>query len=287
MKSFIKKMIRCLPDSLYISLQYYHHFYSFPNFKNPQKFNEKIQWLKLHDRKPQYTMMVDKYAVKEYVASVIGKQYIIPTLGIWDCAEDIDFNVLPEKFVLKCTHDSGSVVICRDKSCFDIEAAIQKLNKGLMRNGFWYGREWPYKNVKPRIIAERYLTDNPKDYKYFCFNGIPRIVLVCSERFSDGGLKEDFFDENWNHLDLCRPNHGNSKEKIEKPENHELMMSLAAELSKDIPFVRIDFYEVEGIVYFGEITFYPASGFEGFKPEEWDCKLGEWIELPKKHVGDI
>lgn len=253
----------------------------------PITFNEKLQWLKLYDRKPEYTMMVDKYAVRQYIADTIGEEYLIPLLGVWDDPDEIDFDALPNQFVLKCNHNSGlGMCICKDKSRLNISKVKAQLRKGLKQNYYLTGREWPYKNVKPRIIAEKYMEDEStaelQDYKIFCFNGKPLLTLVCSERFSAQGLHEDFFDSDWNHLSFKRPDHPTSADNIKKPANFELMKILAHRLSENIPFVRTDFYEINGQVYFGELTFYPASGFSGFEPEDWDYKMGSWLDLPQK-----
>ena len=250
------------------------------DLNNPKTFNEKLQWLKLHDCKDIYSTMVDKYEAKKYVGKIIGSEYLIPTIGVWNNFDEIDFNTLPDQFVLKCTHDSGGLVVCCDKSRLDMDVARKKIEKSLSSNFYYMGREWPYKNVPRRIIAEQYMADDLRDYKLFCFNGVPRMTLVCSDRFTKDGLKEDFYDEAWNHLNVQRPTHGNAILPIQRPKQYELMKKLAAELSEKMPSARIDFYEINEKVYFGEITFYPASGFEGFKPEEWDLKLGEWIKLP-------
>ncbi len=286
-KALIAKIVRLNPkrfsflsDEQYIQLKFYDAFGRFMDFNNPRTFNEKLQWLKVHDHRPEYTTMVDKYTVKKYVAEIIGCEYIIPTLGVWDRFEDIDFETLPNNFVLKCTHDSGGLVICKDKAKLDIELIRKKIETSLSNNFYYMGREWPYKNVPHRIIAEQYMADNLRDYKLFCFDGVPRMTLVCSERFTEEGLKEDFYDESWNHLDIQRSTHGNAILPNQRPKQYELMKKLAAKLSEKIPFARIDFYEINEKVYFGEITFYPASGFEGFNPEAWDLKLGEWIRLP-------
>ena len=272
---------RAVPDSIYLKIKF-KKLMGYPlNLKNPKTFNEKLQWLKLNDRKPVYTTMVDKYEAKKYVAGLIGEEYIIPTLGIWDHFYEIDFDKLPDQFVLKTTHDSGGVVICKDKSKLDIKKVREKLENSLKNNFYWIGRECPYKNVKPRIIAEQYMADDLHDYKLFCFDGIPRMTLVCSERFTEGGLKEDFYDDVWNHLDVRRPKHGNVDFPIQRPKQYELMKTLAAKLSDKLPFARIDFYEINNKVYFGEITFYPTSGFEGFIPAEWDLELGKWITLDR------
>lgn len=273
-------VLNLMPDTLYLKFMFRVTLQRKLNLKNPTTFNEKLQWLKIHDRKDIYTTIVDKYEVKKYIAKKIGAKYIIPTLGIWNNFDEIDFDKLPNQFVLKCTHDSGGLVICNDKSQLDIEKAKEKIEKSLKNNFYWLGREWPYKNVKPRIIAEQYMADNLRDYKLFGFNGTPRMTLVCSERFTEGGLKEDFYDEAWNHLSIQRPAHSNAILPIQRPKQYELMKKLAEKLSEKMPSARIDFYEINEKVYFGEVTFCPASGFEGFRPEEWDLKLGEWIKLP-------
>lgn len=225
-----KGLLNWMPDKAYLKLRYRASLGKKLDLNNPRTFNEKMQWLKLYDHRPEYAKMVDKYEVKKYVADIIGEEYIIPTLGIWDSFDEIDFEGLPSQFVLKCTHDSGDA-------------------SGIM------------------------------DYKVHNFNGIPKIVLVCSERFSDSGLKEDFFDDKWRHLDLCRPSHSNSDYNIEKPESFDKMLELSRILANKIPFVRTDFYEVEGKLYFGELTFYPASEMEGFCPDDWDNILGSWLTI--------
>lgn len=253
------------------------------NLDNPQSFNEKLQWLKLHNRKPIYTTMVDKYAVKDYVENIIGKEYIIPTLAVYNTAEDIDFENLPNQFVLKCTHDSGGIVICKDKTKLDKHESVNKLHKALHSDFYWFTREWPYKNVQPRIIAEQYISDEEgelKDYKFFCFNGVPKLMFVATDRFNpDEETKFDFFDMDYNHLPF-RNGHPNAKLLSPKPKGFEKMKELAARLSKDIPHVRVDFYDIDGEIYFGELTFFHFSGFVKFDPEEWDFKLGEYLTLP-------
>lgn len=273
-------LLPLLPDKSFLKMYYPVMMNEELDLKNPKTFNQKLQWLKLYDRKPEYTTMVDKYAVKKYVADKIGEKYIIPTLGVWDNFDDIDFDSLPNQFVLKCTHDSGGLIICRDKSKLDIAMAKQKINMSLKHDYFYNGREWPYKNVPHRIIAEQYMADDLHDYKLFCFDGVPRMTLVCSERFTKEGLKEDFYDETWSHLNIQRPIHCNAIFPIQRPKQYDLMKNLTTKLSEKMPFSRIDFYEINEKVYFGEITFYQASGFEEFKPEEWDLKLGEWVKLP-------
>lgn len=281
-KELCKQFNCILDDAEYIRKKFeYRMGYSF-NMDSPKTFNEKIQWLKLFDRNPDYVQMVDKYEVKRYVADKIGPEYIIPTLGLYDTFDEIEFEKFPRKFVLKCTHDSGGIFLCKDKSCFDRDRAKFFLENRLKRNYYWACREWPYKDVKPRIIAEEYMCDDLNDelidYKFMCFNGEPKMIFTCSERFEGGGLKVTFFDLAWNKMDFER-HYPSSYKKIEKPQNLELMIKLAKRLSNGILFVRVDFYEIRGQVYFGEMTFFPGSGMEEFSPIEWDYTLGEWIRL--------
>lgn len=253
------------------------------NLDNPQTFNEKLQWLKLYNRKPEYVQMVDKVEAKKYVAGVIGEEHIIPTLAVYDRAEEIDFETLPNQFVLKCTHDSGGIVICKDKTKLDRNEAIRKLAHGLETNYFYFNREWPYKNVKPRIIAEPYMEDESgelKDYKFFCFDGEPKAMFIASDRFEKNEeTKFDFFDMDFNHLPFTN-GHPNASCPINKPKGFDEMKALARKLSKGMPEVRVDFYDVNGHIYFGELTFFHWSGMVPFQPKEWDYKFGEWIKLP-------
>lgn len=283
MNKMIHKISRLMPDRLYLSLMYYKHFHAFPDFQNPQTFNEKLQWLKLYDRRPEYTIMVDKYAVKMYVANKIGEEYIIPTLGVWDSFDEIDFDKLPDQFVLKCTHDSHSVIICKDRSKFDIDTARTRINSGLKRNFFYYGREWPYKNVLPRIIAEKYMEDAKvrelRDYKIYTFNGKAKFCMINTDRGTN--TRADYFDESYNWLDFTW-GYPHADVKPEKPANYEKMFELAEKLAKGTATLRVDFYEVNGQVYFGELTFFDASGFDKIIPESYDLKFGSWIKLPDK-----
>ena len=275
-----------MPDRLYIKLMYYCIMNRKIDLNNPKTFNEKLQWLKLYDRNPLYTTMVDKYEVKKYVADIIGEEYIIPTIGIYDNFDEIDFNKLPNKFVIKCTHDSGGVVVCKDKTKLNIEEARKKINKCLKRNFFYVGREWPYKNVKPRIIIEEFVEackdEDLNDYKFMCFNGKVKCSFVCTERRSEDGLKVTFFDLNWNKMPFER-HYPFSKKEIQKPVNYEKMIQLSERLSKGLSFIRVDFYEANKKIYFGELTFFPGNGTEEFTPEEWDYKIGEWIKLPERN----
>lgn len=254
------------------------------NLKNPQTFNEKLQWLKLYNRKPEYTTMVDKYAVKEYVANIIGEEHIIPTLGVWNSVHEIDWDSLPNQFVLKTTHGGGGcdVIICKDKATFDKAVAMEKLNKSLKRDIFWKFREWPYKNVPKRIIAEKFMTNNGKDiedYKIHSFNGSPLFILVCSNRYGNGAMIDDFYTPEWKLMDLRRPGHPNSTIPTKAPLQLKKMLELSEILSKNIPFLRTDFYVINDRIYFGELTFFPASGMSKFEPEEWDERIGNWLVL--------
>lgn len=281
---FLRKASHLLPDKMYIALKFKKNVGKWPNFKNPVTFNEKLQWLKLHDKNPEYIKMVDKHEAKKYVANLIGEEYIIPEYGVWDRFEDIDFDALPEQFVLKTTHDCAGVVICRDKSTFDYESAKKFLNKHLANNYFYEGRERPYKNVKPRIIAEKFMEDdrfeNLTVYKIMCFNGKPQIFqTVQNDKTKDESI--DYFDVFWNQLNF-RQNYPNSANPLTKPETLDLMLELAEKLSNGHSFIRVDLYEINKKVYFSEFTFYSDAGWARFDPFEWDEKLGKKILLPTK-----
>jgi len=288
LRYFISRSIaRLLPDKLYLSIKFRTHMGYWMDWKNPKTFCEKLQWLKVYDRHPEYTKMVDKLAAKDYIAGIIGKEYIISTLAVYNSADEVDFDALPERFVLKCTHDSGGIVVCRDKSKLDREAAREKLRKCLKCTYIVQNREYPYKDVPRRIIAEQYLDPSPDvsdltDYKWYCFNGEPKYCQVIQDRTTKETI--DFFDVDWNHQEFVGLNPAADPAAVmpSHPNNLEAQLHIAKELSKNIPFSRIDLYEVEGKVYFGEITFFPASGMGIFKPEEWDYKLGEMIKLPQK-----
>ena len=252
------------------------------DLETPQTFNEKLQWLKLHDRRPLYTQLVDKYGVRSYIAETIGEAYLIPLVGgPWNSVDEIDFDALPEQFVLKCTHDSGGVVICPDKGRLSVRGTREKLHSSLRRNYFWSGREWPYRNVKPRIIAEKYMVDESgtelKDYKVFCFQGVPRTIQVDFDRFHNH--RRNLYSPEWKNLGYtsCYPT--DPSVEIPKPVCLDKMLALAAELSKGIPHLRTDFYVINSQIFFGELTLYHGSGLEIFDPPEWDRRLGDWIDL--------
>ncbi len=281
-----------VPDKQYLKWRFRLQMGYKLNLDNPQTFSEKLQWLKLYNRKPEYTQMVDKYEAKKYVASIIGKEYIIPTLGVWDKFDDIDFDKLPDQFVLKTTHGGGNtgVVICKDKSTLDRDATKKKLKRSLKSDIYKSLKEWPYKNVKKRIIAETYLSEeitpeNPTgdiiDYKFFCFNGEAKAVLIATERHSTTGVCFDYFDKDFNHYPFEQGG-PNSKKGIKKPQCLDEMWEIANKLSKGIPHVRVDLYCINGHIYFGELTFFDSSGLAEFTPDEWNYKFGEWITLPEK-----
>ena len=281
-KNTLRTLSHFIPDKLYIKLRYYKRLHKLPNLKQPKTFNEKLQWLKLYNKNPLYTTLADKYGVKKYIADKIGEEYLIPTLGVWDKFDDIDFDTFPNEFVLKCTHDSGGLVICKDKNKLDIKSARRKISKSLKTNYFWHAREWPYKNVKPRIIAEKFMKDRDFDnlnvFKIFNFNGEPKIIqTIQNDKMPNETI--DYFDTDWNLLDL-KQNYPNSQNPLPRPGTLTEMLDLARILANDTaPFIRTDFYEINDKVYFSEFTFYSDSGFAKFTPEEWDLKLGDWINL--------
>jgi len=281
LKYFGRKLPWLFTDKQYVKILYRSVFKHKLNLKDPRTFNEKLQWLKLYDRCPEYTKMVDKALVKDYVTKIIGKEYIIQTIGVYDKVNDIDFEKLPNQFVMKCTHDSGGLVICKDKSRLDIMAAKQKITRCLKNNYFYTWREWPYKELKPRVIIEEYLeeenSNSLKDYKFFCFNGIPKAIFIATGRPYD--TRFDFYDIDFRHLPFTN-GHPNANKPILKPTNFYKMKELASKLSVNIPHVRVDFYEIKGQVYFGELTFFHWSGLVPFEPESWDYTFGNWINLP-------
>ena len=281
--SFINKLVNMLPDRLFIILKWYGRKMPYRlNLSRPMTYNEKLQWIKLYDHNPIYTTMVDKYRVKKYVTDRIGSEYVIPLLGAWDNVDDIDWNKLPEQFVLKVNHDCGGQVICKAKSKLNIEKTKEKLRAAFIKNYYFEGREWPYKNVKPKIFAETYMEDEYgelRDYKFFCFDGEVKAMFVATERNGGGEVKFDFFDADYNHLPFTQ-GHPNAAILPKKPSGFEEMKKLAAKLSEGIPEVRVDFYDVNGQVYFGEFTFFHFGGMVRFDPQDWDYTFGSWIHLP-------
>lgn len=291
--ALLQKLNFLFSDRLYLQLVFRCKMGYWMDFDNPKIFSEKIQWLKLYNRNPLYTTLVDKFAVKKWVADKIGEEYVITMLGVWNNANEIDFESLPDQFVLKSTNGGGGdIIICKDKYKFDRENAIKHLNRSLKNSIYNNYREWPYKNVPPRIIAEKYIdfenSSNNKessdliDYKFFCFNGIPKFCQVIRNRNTKETI--DFYDMSWNHMPFVglNPVAKNGLNPVAKPKNLKDMISICEKLSEGFLFIRVDLYNVDGKIYFGELTFYPASGFGVFKPDEWNFKLGDMIKLPCK-----
>lgn len=274
-----------LPDEKFLKKAFKIHMNQELDLDDPKTINEKIQWLKLYNRKPEYTMMVDKYKVRNYVAETIGEEYLIPLLGVWDSPEEIDFDALPDQFVLKCNHNSGlGMCICKDKSKLDIPKVKAELRKGLKQDYYLSGREWPYKNVPRKIICEKFMSDGTgedlKDYKFYCFNGKVKMVGIYSDRNRPCPTKADYFDENFQWLDLTW-GYPHAEVKLEKPEEFQKMIEIAEKFAKTLPMIRVDLYLCGKRIYFGELTFFDGSGFDHIEPMEWDYKLGEYCVLPK------
>ncbi len=281
----LKKTLWILPDKQYIKLYFHLRLKRKLNLKNPRHLNDKLQWMKFNYRFPLQTIVSDKYLVRDYVEKKIGTEYLIPLYGNWFRFDDIDFDTLPEQFVLKCNHDSGGLAICKEKKTFDKENAKKIINKSLKDNFFYIGREYQYKNIIPRIICERFISDNgnvPKDYKIYCFNGKPDVILVCKDRFRNDSHKAQYFyfDQNWNFMPLNKGDKLLKTPNIERPKNLDKMLSIARKLSEDFIFARIDLYNIDGKIYFGEITLTPNSGFDPDITEETDLYFGNKLEIP-------
>lgn len=274
-----------IPDKTYLRWIYYLETGNHLNLDTPQRYNEKLIWLKIYYRDPLWTQLVDKYAVKKIVSDLAGEQYVASVLGVWNRAEDIEWDKLPNQFVLKTNHDSGNngVFICRDKSKIDKARWTKRINQSLRRDTSLSGREWPYRDVKRCVFAEQYLEDATgelRDYKFFCFDGVVKYLFIATERQSGGEVKFDYFDADFNHLDIVQ-RHPMSGKTIEKPALFEQMKELAAKLSKGLPEVRVDLYEVDGRIYFGEYTFFHHDAIVPFHPDKWDFIWGEHIHLPE------
>lgn len=273
------KICRRMPDKVYLKWQYWHIYHKKLNIEKPRTYAEKLAYLKTHKQNPLLSQLVDKYAVRTFVEEKIGEQYLIPLLGVYNTTDEIPWDSLPDKYVLKCNHDSASVILHTDVASFDKEMAIASLNHHLGRNMFWYSREYPYKTVKPRIVCEEFLDDNgkpPADYKIMCFDGKPHYVVLDKDRF--GNHRRDVYDVNWNKTDMST-DHENSDNVTPKPEALDEMLQLAETLSQGFPHVRVDFYYVNGKIYFGEMTFFPWGGPIWFTPDEWNYKLGELLKI--------
>lgn len=277
---------RWMNDRTFIKWEYFSGMRKFPNLENPITFNEKLQWLKLNDIHPEYSRIVDKAEAKEYVKETLGdgaEQYIIPTLGVWNSFDEINFDQLPNQFVLKTTHDSGGVAVVKDKSTMNLTEIRKKIERSMNNNFFYEHREYPYKDIMPRIIAEKYMVDESgtelKDYKFFCFDGEPKMLFVATDRPFD--TRFDFFDIEWNHLPF-KQGHPLATKEIKNLQGFKKMLDLSRKLSKGFPHVRVDLYDINGDIYFGELTFFHFSGNVPFEPEEWDYKVGEWLTLPAR-----
>ena len=283
-----------IDDERYIKKQYSAIIGKPLDLDNPKSFSEKLQWLKLYDHNPQYTIMADKYRVREYVSNIIGSDYLIPILGVWNRARDINFDQLPQAFVLKCNHNSGGgMCICKDKSRLDVDEVVIGLERELSRNYYWPFREWAYKDIKPRVIAEQYMEDKETknivntliNYKFYCFNGEPRFLYVGTDDVSSGKkgeLRLTFYDLEMRRVPFYRSDHKELSFDVQKPDCFDEMIRIARLLSKDIPFVRVDLYCINDKVYFSELTFYPGGGVSPFEPQEWENKMGDWIVLPNR-----
>lgn len=273
-----------VPDKIYLKLLYKAILKTKCHIDKPVTFNEKIQWLKLHDRKPEYIKMVDKYDVREYIEGLFGEDMLIPCYGVYNSWDEIDFDKLPEEFVLKCTHDSGSVEICTDKASWNKDEAKARINAALKRNYYKAYREWPYKSVKPRIIIEKYMVDESgndlKDYKIMCFNGKAKVIEVHENRFTEGEVHtQTFYTEKWEKLDISQPGMEPAEGIRPRPDKMDEMIAMSEKIAKDMYHVRVDWYIIQDKIYFGEITFYDGSGLEAFSTAENDLYLGNLIEL--------
>ena len=283
--TLVKKSLRFLPDKSYIKLYYRLRVGRKLNMNNPTTLNEKLQWLKFNYRFPLQSIVSDKLLVREYVKDKIGEKYLIPLIGSWKKYDDIDFSMLPEKFVLKCNHDSGGLVVCNDKEKLNHIEARRKIEKSLSSNFFYIGREYQYRNIKPMILCEKFISDNgnvPMDYKIYCFNGVPDVILVCKDRFSKNTHRASyyFFDQEWQFQPLNKGDENIKNVDINKPKNLDEMIDIAKELSKDFVFARIDLYNIDGKIYFGEITLSPNSGFDPDIKYETDLMFGQKLEIP-------
>lgn len=274
--------LKWIPDVAYLKLMYRARTGEKLNMDEPVTFNEKIQWLKVYDRNPLYPQLVDKYEVRNYISSKIGEDYLIPLIGVYNHVDEIDFGTLPDSFVLKCTHDSGGVVICKDKESFDLHAAKEKLERHMAINYYWTKREWPYKDVTPKIVCEKYMVDESglelKDYKIFCFHGVPKMIQVDFDRFQ--GHKRNLYTPEWQYIEASIEYPANPDKTVKKPRQLDKMLNLARVLSHGFPHVRVDFYSINDQLYFGELTLHHGSGIEKFEPSSLGVKMGTWIKIP-------
>ncbi len=284
----LKNNLRFIPDKTYMRMYFKAKLHYEPDFENPRTFNEKLQWYKLHYRNPALVSLVDKYDVRLFVEESIGSEFLVPLYGVYDSVDEIDLNRLPDRFVLKCTHDSQSTFICTDKDLFDFEDVRKRLRVAMRRNWYWQGREWAYMDIVPRIVAEAYLDERgretPTDYKFYCFDGKVALVQTDVNRFADHDMQ--YFSPGWERRgDIDRE--VSDREPTIKPDNYELMLELSEKLSANFPHVRVDWYNIEGKPYFGEMTFYTGGGFDPFyslekRPDRLDRELGDLFILPQE-----
>lgn len=287
LKTIVLHLIQYLPTKLYLQLLYRYLFHRRLHLAHPQAYSEKLQWLKLYYHPKEHIDMADKYAVKAIVSKIIGEEHVIPTIGCWERIEDIQWEQLPHRFVLKTTNGGGNegVIVCQDKDKLNITKTCQRLRQALKQNQWRENREWQYKHIHPRIIAEQYMEDKYgelRDYKFFCFNGEVKAMFVATERQSSEGPYFNFFDADYNQLPVQRLGVPVNPVPPQKPESFEQMKLIAHKLSMDIPHVRVDLYEVDGKVFFGEYTFFGGGGFGRWVPDEWDYTFGSWLKLPKR-----
>lgn len=285
-KNYNRHKMDKMGDKELLSYYYERNFGRPIELDNPQTFNEKLQWLKLYWRDDKATVCADKYAVRDYLKERGYGELLNDLIAVYDSPEEIDFDALPDSFVLKCTHGSACNIICPDKSKLDREDAVQKLSKWMKTDYYKIGREWVYKDIKPRIVCEKFLGDTenvPVDYKFFCFNGEPKLMMTVTNRYQDGGILTNFYDMDFNLMPFER-DHKRDFGDIKKPEYFEKMRQVSETLAQEFPFVRMDYYEVDGKLYFGEFTFFPGGGFERFQPAQYDKIVGEWLTLPKKNI---
>ena len=271
---------RWMGDRAFLRLQYRLKRRKPLRLDPPQTYGEKLQWLKLYDRQPVYTQMADKIAARDFVAARVGESYLIPEIARYDRAEDVDWAALPRRFALKCAHGSSANILCRDKEALDIPAAQKKITAWMRRNWFWASREWPYKNIPHRILVEKFLeseTDVPRDYKILCFSGEPKCIIVDFDRYTHH--TRNYYDLNWQRLPVIN-RHPNYEGEVPPPKCLDEMLSVARALSRGVPHLRVDLYEVDGRVYFGEMTFFHGYGMEEYRPESFEYEMGGWIALP-------
>ena len=285
LRALLTILFPVIKDRWYIACRYRLQMGYWMDLDNPKTYTEKLQWLKLYNRRPEYTQMVDKYEVKKYIAQTIGEQYVTPTLAVYDNSSQIQWDQLPQQFVMKTTNGGGgnNVYICHDKTKIDKAAVSRMMDESMKYDIYRNFGEWPYKDVKPRILVEKLLESKDgdiRDYKFYCFNGETKLVLVASNRFTTHNY--DYFDMDFNHLDITSRCGSHASNPIEKPANFELMKKLVSQIAKDMPHVRVDMYNCDGQIYFGELTFFDSSGYDDLQSEEWNRRLGDWIVLPTK-----